>query len=113
MSTRTPLIRDFMTAAPVCVAMDAELDDAAALMQKHGIHHLPVMEDDELVGIVSERDLSMIQSILADEWRGVRVAEAMTPAPYSVHPDAQVAEVADHMASAHIGCAVVASDGKV
>jgi CBS domain-containing protein len=52
------LIRDLMTSDPQTVAAAAELDEAVALMDRHGIRHLPVLEaDGRLVGMLSDRDL--------------------------------------------------------
>jgi CBS domain-containing protein len=97
-----------MTPAPVCISVDADLEAAVALMQEHGIRHLPVMDGDALVGVVSERDLAMVESLVPEEWRQISVAEAMTPHPYAVPPDAPLCDVAKHMAQEKLGCAVIA-----
>lgn len=99
-----------MTATPVCVQLDAELEEAVKLMQEHRIRHLPVMDGGALCGVVSDRDLAMVESLLPDEWERICVAEAMTPEPYTVAPDAALWEVARHMAREKFGCAVVADD---
>ena len=100
-------VGDHMTAAPVCVQLDADLAEAVNLMQEHHIRHLPVMDAGSLTGVVSDRDLAMIESLLPDEWERICVAEAMTPEPYSVQPDAALWEVAKHMAQEKFGCAVI------
>jgi acetoin utilization protein AcuB len=100
-------IKDYMTAAPVSIALDAELDEAIALMQEHGIRHLPVTDGGALTGIVSERDLTIVQSLVSESGNRVSVAETMTPEPYCVPPDAPLSAVAQHMADAKIGCAIV------
>jgi acetoin utilization protein AcuB len=100
-----------MTAAPVCIQLDADLEKAVALMQEHGIRHLPVMDGDGLTGVVTDRDLAMIESLLPEEWERICVAEAMTPEPYTVTPDAPLWEVAKHMAREKFGCAVVTDAG--
>ena len=41
---------------PVTIGPDATVSVAAELMLSHGIHHLPVVEDDRLVGIVDMAD---------------------------------------------------------
>jgi acetoin utilization protein AcuB len=77
------------------------------LMQEHSIRHLPVMDGNALAGVVSERDLAMVESLIPEEWQRVSVAEAMSPHPYTVHPDEPLSAVAKHMADEKIGCAVV------
>jgi len=46
-----------MTSDPVTIAPDAPVSKAAELMLKHNIRRLPVVRDDELVGLISIADL--------------------------------------------------------
>lgn len=46
-----------MTSPLVTVAPDATLDAASALMEKRGVHHLLVVEEDRMVGILSSADM--------------------------------------------------------
>jgi len=103
----TRQVMHHMTPMPVRVELDAELCTAIALMEEHKIRHLPVMDGELLAGVLSERDVAMIESLLPEEWEQICVAEAMTPGPYSVAPDAPLWEVAKHMAQEKLGCAVV------
>jgi acetoin utilization protein AcuB len=96
-----------MTKMPKCIDLDADLVKALEIMQENDIRHLPVMDGSELEGVVSERDLSVIESLLPEEWQQISVAEAMTPGPYAVSPETPLAEVAKHMARQKLGCAVV------
>jgi CBS domain-containing protein len=52
----TPVER-YMTADPVTIDQDADIEQAAALMLQIGSRHLPVMEGGRLVGMISARDL--------------------------------------------------------
>ncbi|MCK6540651.1 MAG: CBS domain-containing protein [Anaerolineales bacterium] len=51
------LVRDVMTAGMYTVTMETTVDQCMALMETHHIRHLPVVEKDQLVGIVSIRDV--------------------------------------------------------
>jgi CBS domain-containing protein len=51
------LVSDWMTKSPETIAPDDTIDDALGLMDHGGFRHLPVTEGDELVGIISVRDL--------------------------------------------------------
>lgn len=51
--------RDIMTPNPVTVRRDLSVTEAAKIMVEQRIGALPVVEDDRLVGIVSEGDLIM------------------------------------------------------
>lgn len=50
-------VRDVMTAGMYTVTMETSVDQCMALMETHHIRHLPVVEKDQLVGIVSIRDV--------------------------------------------------------
>ncbi|HEY1330914.1 MAG TPA: CBS domain-containing protein [Actinomycetota bacterium] len=51
-------VGDWMTNDPMTVAADAPVMDALRLMLRGGFRHLPVVDDERLVGIVSLRDLA-------------------------------------------------------
>ncbi len=51
------LVREVMTRNPVTVNVDATIAEALDLLHEMNIRHLPIIEDDRLVGLVSDRDL--------------------------------------------------------
>jgi CBS domain-containing protein len=51
------LVENIMTKKPVVATSGMPLRDAVALLRKHHIGGLPVMEGDELVGILTESDI--------------------------------------------------------
>lgn len=59
-------VSDVMTAEVVCGAPDDSVGRAVLLMRKHRIRHLPVVEDDQILGMLSIRDL------LRDEMQEMR-----------------------------------------
>ncbi len=63
-SPETP-VRDIMAAPVICVRPDQSVNECMALMTQKRIRHLPVMDDDELVGMVSIGDL--VKSVIAEQ----------------------------------------------
>ena len=61
--TGTATVRDWMTADPDSVAPDVEVASAFASLSQHGYRHIPVVDGDQVVGIVSMRDLMKIAQI--------------------------------------------------
>jgi len=55
--SHTRRIGDVMTREVVSIAPDAALGDAVALMERHRVKRLPVIEKGKIVGIVSRADL--------------------------------------------------------
>jgi CBS domain-containing protein len=56
-------IERVMTPDPVTVKTEAFAFEAAMLMARHGIHHLCLVSDGRLVGVISERDLFSLQRV--------------------------------------------------
>jgi acetoin utilization protein AcuB len=100
-------IHRYMSPVPVAIQLSSDLATAVERMQQHEIRHLPVMDGEKLAGIVSERDLAIVESLAPNDWESIAVAEAMTPEPYAVQEDTPVHEVARVMADNRYGCAVV------
>ena len=48
-------VRQWMTAQPIAVSEETSLDKATLLMTEHGIHHLPVVNGNQAVGMVGLR----------------------------------------------------------
>ena len=86
---------------------------ARRLMRRHKIRHLPILENGELKGIVSQRDLYFVESLDDVDPQGISVAEAMTENVLAVAPDTPVSEVARQMAENRIGSVIVIDGGKV
>ena len=53
-------LKDVMTPKMLTVSMDTSAEKCVALMKQYQIRHLPVVEGDQLVGLVSMRDLMMV-----------------------------------------------------
>lgn len=51
-------VREWMTAEPISVPLDASLTTALRLMNDHAIHHLPVVVNERPVGIMGLRDVA-------------------------------------------------------
>lgn len=101
-----------MTAQPVTIGRKELLTTADHMMRTHRIHHLPVLEHGDLVGLVSQRDLVLVESLRGVDTSGV-VEEAMSTDVYAVAPDVPIATVAKHMARNRYGSAVVMERGRV
>jgi CBS domain-containing protein len=50
-------VREWMTPEPITVTPDTPAEDAARTMLEHGFRHLPVVDGEQTIGIVSLRDV--------------------------------------------------------
>lgn len=102
-----PAISRYMTKQPWTIARTASLADAHTLMREHQLRHLPVLDNGELVGIVSVGDLHLLETISELALDKVPVDEAMSPRPFIVTGDTPLDEVAEIMATKKYGSAIV------
>ncbi len=107
------LIRDAMTRSVHTIGASLSLADAARLMKKHKIRHLPVLDDGALVGLLSDQDVQVISSMSENDPSCILVEDAMSHSPWTVDPSMPLAEVAAHMAEAKLASAVVMENEKV
>jgi acetoin utilization protein AcuB len=108
-----PRIGQFMTPLPHTIEFDQPLARAHELMRKHLIRHLPVMQNGKLLGLISIRDLHLIETLRDVDPEEVPVEDAMTEEPYTVSPDEPLDEVAAIMADYKLGSALVVEAGQV
>lgn len=55
--TGIPSIRYLMSTHPITISPDDTIDDAAAIMREYGIQCIPVVHDNQVVGIVGKKDI--------------------------------------------------------
>jgi CBS domain-containing protein len=114
-------VQDFMTGEPVVVAPSTPLAEAYNLMFDNEIRRLPVVEGDEVIGIVTLRDLERaapgrfddddIETRLEVAARTVR--EIMTYDPVTISPEDTVQEAAERMLEYQISALPVVQDGHI
>jgi acetoin utilization protein AcuB len=106
-------IQQYMSEPPITIGQSQKLSAAHRVMREHKIRHLPVLEGGELVGILSQRDLYMVETLRDVNPEEAEVADAMTPDPLVVSPEAPLFEVAQAMVAHKYGSAIVKQGRKV
>ena len=109
----THVVDDFMTRSVHTIGTQSPLIEAHRIMNEHAIRHLPVLEGGKLVGVVSMRDLHLIETLKGVDPKEVAVEEAMSQDAYTVPPGTVLLEVARTMAMHKYGSAVIAREGHV
>ncbi len=107
-------VDQYMTTFPTTIGSEESLSTARTKLREHNIHHLPVMEGERLVGVLSDRDIEIVESLEARIGpRDVRAGDVMTRSPYTVGPEARVETVVREMVSRRYGSAVIMSGQRV
>jgi acetoin utilization protein AcuB len=118
----TPLVRHFMTAPVTSLPSTASLLEAGLLLRAGRIRHIPIIDDGQLVGILSDRDIqrcapSMLSRVSAEEYNAIfentQVARVMTRDPQHASPDTPLHSVAATLRTHKVGCLPVVENGQV
>ncbi len=114
-------VRDIMSAEVTTLGRNDTLLLAKDIMNLGRIRHFPVVEDDEVVGVVSQRDLYRASLGTVMQYgekaqraflESVAVKEVMAD-PISISPDATVRDAARLMLEHKIGCLPVLEDSRL
>ncbi len=85
----TGTLKDLRLRSPVTVHVDMPIAECARLMAERQVSCLPVLRNDRLAGIVTDRDLrSRVLACGVDP--GTAIAQVMTPEPLTAHPDSRI-----------------------
>jgi len=109
------LVRDIMRSPVVAIAPDTTLQDAYRIMQEKGIRHMPVLENDKLVGVITDRDLRLARSALAPSPfpPGSKVSAVICRTPLTADAMDPVEDAARTMREQKIGCLPVMDNGQL
>jgi acetoin utilization protein AcuB len=113
MTKAIPTVQHYMTTSPHSIGLDQTIAQAEKFMNEHHIRHLPVLEGGVLRGVLSDRDVRLVETFKEVDANKVTVEDAMTQSVYAVGPDAPLDEVVDAMAEHKYGSAIVMQNNKV
>jgi acetoin utilization protein AcuB len=102
-----------MTHNPHTIGREQTLEVAHRVMREHRVRHLPVLEGGKLVGLVSLRDLHLIETLRDVDPAATTVDEAMTMDVYVAAPSTPLAEAVSVMAENKYGSVVVVDKAKI
>lgn len=113
MTKPIPTVSKYMTTTPHTIGVEQSMARAHRTMREHGIRHLPVLRGGVLVGVLSDRDLHLIETLRDVDPEKVLVEEAMTQMPFFVSPETALDTVVGEMAEHKYGCVVVMQNNHV
>jgi acetoin utilization protein AcuB len=113
MTKSIPQIQKYMSTSPHSIGEDQSLRSAHEVLSKHSIRHLPVLKGGKMVGMVTQRDLAVVESMKDVDPEKVMVSDVMSTDVYTVSPEAMLSEVTAEMAAKKYGSAVVIDNHKV
>jgi len=99
-------VNQIMTAKVITIGMDDTLGQIQNLFKKYKFHHVLVLDDEELIGVISDRDvlkeISPYVNTLSEDFRARKTLtkkahQIMTRNPITVEPDVPVENAASIM----------------
>lgn len=115
-------VRQFMTTPVTSLSSTARLLEAGLLLRAGRIRHIPIIDEGQLVGILSDRDIqrctpSMLTRVAAEEYNAIfentPISRVMTREPQHVSPDTPLQTAAELLRAHKLGCLLVVEDGNV
>ena len=116
------LVRDFMTQSVMTLPKTASLLEAALLLRSAFFRHLPVVDGEKLVGIVTDRDISrlapsMLEKTTPEQYNaileGTTLERVMTRDPLTVTPDTSLVDAVALLHRKKLGCLPVVEKEKL
>ena len=109
-----PTLKAAMTPFPYSVQLETTLTTVKNLMQEHNIHHIPVMNGGEIVGVITGRDVEAREKMSnGDNEKSLEVLHVNMTKPYIFDINEPFENVLLTMADKHIGATVITKHGKL
>ena len=103
-------VSSVMTSPVMAIAPELQVDEAYKLMIRYGHSGLPIVQDGNLIGIITRKDLDKAH---LHGFGGAQVREFMTEGVITVHPDASISEAHRLMVFHNIGRLPVKENGSL
>jgi CBS domain-containing protein len=116
------VVEDVMSRDVVTLAPEQTLRDAITLLRRQRIRHLPVVEGQKLLGIVTDRDVkratpSVLTGVGKDEYDNslatIKVAQVMTREPVTVLRRSPLKSAVEIFIETRFGALPVVDDGRL
>ena len=106
-------VRDAMTENPRSIGASASVVEAARLMRDEHIGSLPITDDEELVGMITDRDITTRVVAAAADPKMTSVGDVVSRDLISVEPDEDLEEAVQLMASHQVRRLPVVENGSL
>ena len=108
--TEAKTVADIMTRRVIFLREEDNLSRIVEGMEHFGLRHLPVLDGDKLVGMITHRDMLKILSAADRREDTTFVASIMTRDPIAVRPETTIPEAARILLKARFGCLPVVDE---
>ena len=110
------IVSDLMAEQPAWIGPDATLGMALKMMAERSCRHLAVLDGPNVVGIISDRDLSLYydpENMTEEKWNRALVRDLMAQDPTTIGSQAPLAEAAKLLLSEGFSALLIVDSGNL
>lgn len=95
-------INNIMTKDTISLKPEDTVEQAAKLMQEHGIGSIPICNQDNVIGIITDRDIALRAVARGESIQNEALSNIMTSNPVTISPNISATEAAEIMSKKQI-----------
>ncbi len=117
LSLTTGIVSDIMSSPVKCVHMDTSVLTAKRMFDKERIHHFVIKENDQVVGVVSDRDIlhaispflgnKMMARAQDEQTLRLRIHKIMSRELVTIEVDTSIVQACEKMLKENVSCIIV------
>lgn len=100
-------VEEFTTPNPITARESTSIEELKSLMRENGIRHIPILNGQTVIGLVSDRDLKLAAGLNQSEKRQLSARDIMAPDPVTVNGGESLENVVFEMSEKKIGSVIV------
>ena len=98
-------VDEFSSPITAHATMDMSLQEMLDMMEGKGYRHLPVLERNKPVGIISSREIKLLKNL--NQHFDLKASDVMVQDPFCVPSGTSIGDVAFEMSNQKIGSAII------
>jgi CBS domain-containing protein len=104
------LVRDVMSNNPVCCSSNRSLEEIARLMLKNDCGAIPIVDNNQVVGIITDRDIVVRCLAIGKNPMECKASDCMTSQVITVNKNSNIEECLEKMEENQVRRMVVVDD---
>lgn len=100
-------VEEFTSPNPITAPETSSIEELRQMMDSNGIRHIPIVNQDKVVGIISDRDLRVVAGLKLADKMMIKASDLMVRDPLTVSSEMPLDEVAFEMSSRKVGSVIV------
>ncbi|MBK7890646.1 MAG: CBS domain-containing protein [Bdellovibrionales bacterium] len=100
-------VEEFTSPNPITASESSSIEELRQIMDANGIRHIPIVNHEKVVGIISDRDLRVVAGLRLADKKMITASDLMVRDPLTVSSEMPLDEVAFEMSTRKVGSVIV------